>query len=63
MAGLGRHFECRENPEDEVVSFAIGHVRYVWSRRDGTGSNTPSRGRVDYLAYGGCARGTNGGQT
>ena len=36
---------------------AIAHVRYVWPRRDGTGSNTPSRGRVDYLAYGGCCFG------
>ena len=27
----------------------IGHVRYVWQRRDGTGSNTPSRDRVDVV--------------
>ena len=38
---------------------SIGHVRYVWPRRDGTGSNTPSRGRVDYLAYGGCCFGVS----
>ena len=37
----------------------IGHVRYVWPRRDGTGSNTPSLGRVDYLAYGGCCFGVS----
>ena len=39
---------------DHAIRMRIGHVRYVWPRRDGTGSNTPSRGRVDYLAYCGC---------
>ena len=27
-------------------SLIIGHARYVWPRREGTGSITPSRGRV-----------------
>ena len=41
------------HPQGFATFSSIGHVRYVWPRRDGTGSNTPSRGRVDYLAYGG----------